>query len=233
MIEGFDNIQWHYLFNPELAYESLPLLLEGLQITIIIAFSSMFFSLILGLVVAIMRMSRFKIFDLPARLYISFMRGTPLLVFIFILYYGLPVIGIQFTNPIVAGIVGMSLNFAAYNAEVIRSAISSVSRGQWEAAQSLQMSYIQILRRIILPQATRIALPPIFNIFMDIVKGTSLASVITVHELLYSARIVAGRTYESMTMYVAAALIYWAVCIIIGFFQQRLEKRYSRYLYTR
>lgn len=230
MFDTFRDIRWEYLFDLELAIDSLPFLLQGLQNTMIIALFSMFFALVIGIVLGIARMSKHLIFNLPARLYISFMRGTPLLVFVFILYYGLPVIGIEFNNAIVAAIVGVSLNFAAYNAEVVRSAILSVPRGQWEAAATLQMDYFQTLRKIIIPQATRIALPPTFNIFMDVVKGTSLASVITVQELLYSARLVAGRTYDSMTMYISAALIYWMVCIVIGYFQERLEIRYNRYL---
>ncbi|WP_088032201.1 amino acid ABC transporter permease [Evansella clarkii] len=233
MIEWFSNIQWEHLYNPQLAWDSLPFLLEGLRITMIISLFSMFFALILGIFIGIARMSKFWFLRIPARIYISFMRGTPLLVFIFILYYGLPVIGVQFNSAVVAGIVGISLNFAAYNAEVVRSAIMSVPRGQWEAASSLQMGYVQTMQRIIIPQATRIALPPTFNIFMDVVKGTSLASVITVQELLYSSRVVAGRTYDSMTMYITAALIYWVVCIVIGHFQEHLEKRYNRYLSRR
>ena len=230
MFETFRNIRWEYLFDYELAIDSLPFLLQGLQITMVIALFSMFFALILGVVIGVARMSKFAIFHLPARLYISFMRGTPLLVFVFILYYGLPVIGLEFNNAVVAAIVGVSLNFGGYLAEVVRSAILSVPRGQWEAAATLQMDYFQTLRKIVIPQATRIALPPTFNIFMDVVKGTSLASVITVQELLYSARLVAGRTYDSMTMYISAALIYWMVCIVIGYFQDRLEIRYNRYL---
>lgn len=230
MFETFREIRWDYLFDFELAADSLPFLLEGLQVTMIIALFSMFFALILGMVIGIARMSKYAVLHLPARLYISFMRGTPLLVFIFILYYGLPVIGIEFDSAVVAAIVGVSLNFAAYNAEVVRSAILSVPKGQWEAAATLQMDYFQTLRKIIIPQATRIALPPTFNIFMDVVKGTSLASVITVQELLYSSRLVAGRTFDSMTMYITAALIYWLVCIVIGYFQDRLEIRYNRYL---
>lgn len=230
MIGWFSDIRWDHLYDIDLALASLPFLMEGLKVTMLISAFSMLFSLILGIVFGIARMSRYWFFRLPARVYISFMRGTPLLVFIFILYYGLPVIGVQFSSAIVAGIVGVSLNFAAYNAEVVRSAIMSVPRGQWEAATSLQMSYFQTLRRIVIPQATRIALPPVFSIFMDVVKGTSLASVITVQELLYSARLISGRTYDSMTMYITAALIYWAVCIVIGHFQDRLEKRYNRYL---
>lgn len=230
MFETFRNIRWEYLFDYELAIDSLPFLLQGLQITMVIALFSMFFALILGVVIGVARMSKFAIFHLPARLYISFMRGTPLLVFVFILYYGLPVIGLEFNNAVVAAIVGVSLNFGGYLAEVVRSAILSVPRGQWEAAATLQMDYFQTLRKIVIPQATRIALPPTFNIFMDVVKGTSLASVITVQELLYSSRLVAGRTYDSMTMYISAALIYWIVCIVIGYFQERLEIRYNRYL---
>lgn len=233
MIGWFSDIRWDHLYDIDLALASLPFLMEGLKVTMLISAFSMLFSLILGIVFGIARMSRYWFFRLPARVYISFMRGTPLLVFIFILYYGLPVIGVQFSSAIVAGIVGVSLNFAAYNAEVVRSAIMSVPRGQWEAATSLQMSYFQTLRRIVIPQATRIALPPVFSIFMDVVKGTSLASVITVQELLYSARLISGRTYDSMTMYITAALIYWAVCIVIGHFQDRLEKRYNRYLSRR
>ncbi|RNA66593.1 amino acid ABC transporter permease [Alteribacter keqinensis] len=233
MIDWFNQIQWEYLYDPELAWNSLPLLLKGLQITLIIALSSMVISLVLGLFLAVARMSKRWFIRWPARMYISFMRGTPLLVFLFILYYGIPVLGVQFSSAIVAAIVGISLNFAAYNAEVIRSAIMSVPRGQWESAASLQMTYWQTMRRVVIPQATRIALPPTTNIFLDIVKGTSLASVITVHELLYSARLVAGQTFDSMTMYITAALIYWAVCIVIGYFQERLEKRYNRYLTKR
>ncbi|WP_096438397.1 amino acid ABC transporter permease [Alteribacter populi] len=233
MFEWFRQIQWEYLYDPELAWDSLPFLLEALQITMLIALLSMVFSLLLGLVLAIARMSKHWFWRWPARVYISFMRGTPLLVFLFILYYGIPVLGVEFSSAIVAAIVGISLNFAAYNAEVIRSSIMSVPRGQWESAASLQMNYWQTMQRIIIPQATRIALPPTFNIFLDIVKGTSLASVITVHELLYGARLVAGQTFDSMTMYITAALIYWVVCIIIGHFQERLEKRYNRYLSQR
>ncbi|MBM7632750.1 amino acid ABC transporter permease [Geomicrobium sediminis] len=230
MFEWFSSIQWEYLYDFELAIDSLPFLLEGLRITMIIAFFSMIFSLILGIFLGVARMSKLWFIRWPARIYISFMRGTPLLVFIFILYYGLPVIGIEFTSAVFAGIVGVSLNFAAYSAEVVRSSIMSVPRGQWEAAASLQMNYVQTMTKIIIPQATRIALPPTFSIFMDVVKGTSLASVITVQELLYSARLISGRTYDSMTMYITAALIYWVVCIVIGYFQNRLEKRYNRYL---
>lgn len=230
MFDTVREIRWEYLFDFELAVDSLPFLMQGLQNTMIISVFSMFFALVLGIVIGIARMSKYAVFHLPARLYISFMRGTPLLVFVFILYYGLPVIGVEFTSALVAAIVGVSLNFAAYNAEVVRSAILSVPRGQWEAAATLQMDYFQTLQKVIIPQATRIALPPTFNIFMDVVKGTSLASVITVQELLYSGRLVAGRTFDSMTMYISVALIYWMVCIVIGYFQNRLEVRYNRYL---
>lgn len=224
------GIKWEYLFNIELAIKSLPFLLEGLKTTLFIALISMVFTVIVGVLLGVARMSKYKALSLPARFVISLMRGTPLLVFIFILYYGLPVIGIEFQSPVIAAIFGISLNSAAYQAENVRSAISSVATGQWEAATTLGLSYTQTMRRIIIPQATRIALPPTFNVFMDVIKGTSLASVITVHELLYNSRLVAGRTFESLTMYISAALIYWITSILLGYIQDKLEKRYNNFL---
>ncbi|MDF0727037.1 amino acid ABC transporter permease [Cytobacillus sp. S13-E01] len=223
------DFKWEYLFNIEIALDSLPFILEGAWITILIAIVSMIISLILGLFIALARMSKFKFSSIPARLFISFMRGTPLLVILFILYFGLPMIGIEL-EPLTAAIVGMSVHFSAYTAEIIRSAISSVSKGQWEAAETLRMSYWQTMRRIILPQATRIALPPLSSVFMDIIKGTSLAMVITVSEMFYRAKVVVGQTYESLTLYILVALIYWGLCTVVTLLQDYLEKKANRYV---
>lgn len=217
------------LFNPVLAWESLPFVLGGLPVTMLIAIVSMGMGLILGLFLALARGSNRIVLRWPARIYISFMRGTPILVFLFILYFGLPVIGIKFT-AIVAACLGFGLNSAAYIAEIDRSSINSIDRGQWESAKALNMSYLKTLRKIILPQATRIAIPPLTNVFMDIVKATSLAAVITVPELFQKAQLVTGREFDAMTLYILVALIYWPVCIVISFFQDRLEDRYSRFL---
>ncbi len=224
-----ENFKWEYLFNIEIALDSLPFILEGAWYTVMIAVVSMGMSLALGLFIALARMSKYWINSIPARIFISFMRGTPLLVILFILYFGLPMLGIEL-KPLTAAIIGISVHFSAYSAEIIRSAISSVSKGQWEAAETLRMTYWQTMRRIILPQATRIALPPLSSVFMDIIKGTSLAMVITVSEMFYRAKVVVGQTYESLTLYILVALIYWGLCTIVTLLQDYLEKKANRYV---
>ncbi|WP_078380062.1 amino acid ABC transporter permease [Sutcliffiella halmapala] len=223
------DFKWEYLFNVEVALNSLPFILEGAWYTIYIALVSMAIALVLGLFVALARMNKFFFTRTIARIFISFMRGTPLLVILFILYFGLPMVGIEL-KPLSAAILGISLHFSAYCAEIIRSAISSVSHGQWEAAETLRMSYWQTMRRIILPQATRIALPPLSSVFMDIIKGTSLAMVITVSEMFYRAKVVVGQTYESLTLYILVALIYWGLCTVVTILQDYLEKKANRYV---
>lgn len=225
------DFKWEYLFNIEIALDSLPYILLGARDTVLIALISMFFALVFGLFVALARMNKFKLLSFAARLFISFMRGTPLLVILFILYFGLPMVGIEM-KPLTAAIIGISVHFSAYTAEIIRSAISSVAKGQWEAAETLRLSYWQTMRRIILPQATRIALPPLSSVFMDIIKGTSLAMVITVSELFYRAKVIVGQTYESLTLYILVALIYWGLCTVVTLLQDYLEKKANRYVTT-
>lgn len=225
------EFKWEYLFNIEVAIEALPFILEGAWYTLLIAIVSMLLALFLGLFVALARMNKLTLISFPTRLFISFMRGTPLLVILFILYFGFPMVGIDM-QPLTAAIIGISIHFSAYTAEVIRSAISSVAKGQWEAAETLRMTYWQTMRRIILPQGTRIALPPLSSIFMDIIKGTSLAMVITVSEMFYRAKVVVGQTYESLTLYILVALIYWAICSVVTLLQDYLEKKANRYVMT-
>lgn len=227
---NLDGFNFGGLFDVELAIQSLPFVLGGLPMTLFVSIVGMIIGLILGLFLALARSSARKIFRWPARIYISFMRGTPILVFLFILYFGLPVIGIEF-SALVAASLGFGLNSAAYIAEINRSALNSVDNGQWESAKALNFGYWLTLRKVILPQATRIAIPPLTNVFMDIVKATSLAAVITVPELFQKAQIVAGREFDSMTLYILVALIYWPICTIISFFQDRLENKYSKFLY--
>ncbi|MGK4043494.1 ABC transporter permease subunit [Heyndrickxia oleronia] len=220
------NIQWEYIFDIKLAIESFPYVMQGIGYTVLISLVSMLLGLILGFFIALGRMSNKWLFQFPSRLYISFMRGVPILVFLFILYFGLPMIGIEFT-AVTAAIIGFSLNSAAYMAEINRSAIASVDKGQWEAASSLGFTYWQTMRKIILPQAVKLAHPPLSNVYLDLIKGTSLAAMITVPELFQKAKIVGGREYDYMTMYIVAALIYWGICSIISILQNYLEKRYE------
>lgn len=223
------DFKWEYVFNWDLVVESFPFIIEGLRYTLWIALASMVIGVLLGLVVCMARMSKYRVIRWPGRFYISFMRGTPLLVWLFILFYGMPMAGVEF-SPVQAGILGVSTHFAGYIAEVMRAAILSIPKGQWEAAAVLRMNYWQTMRRVIFPQATRVALPPLFSLFIDIIKGTSMTAVITVPEILYNAKVVAGRTYETLTMYILVALIYWAICTIGSMLQNYLEKRYSRHI---
>jgi cystine transport system permease protein len=223
------NIQWENLFDKELAWRSAPYILKGLGYTLWLSLLTMAIGLVIALVTAMGRMSRNPLFRWPARAYISVIRGTPLLVQLFILYYGLPVIGI--TLPAVtAGVIGLSLNVGGYAAETIRGALLSIPKGQWEAAKSLGMTYWQTMWRIVIPQAVRVALPPLANTFLGLVKDTSLLSAITVPEMLYRAKIVGGRAFDYMTVYILVAMFYWVICTLLSSIQYRLEKRFGRFV---
>lgn len=224
-----DYVQLNNLFDFQLALESLPFLLQGVPMTLILTIIGMVLGLILGFFLALASGSKFFILRFPAKTYISFMRGIPMIVFLFLLYFGLPVIGIELT-AFNAAALAFGLNSAAYIAEINRSALNSVDIGQWESAKALNLPYWLTMRKIILPQAVRIAIPPLSNVLLSIVKGTSLAAMITVPELFQKAQIVAGRTFDSMTMYILIALIYWPICGVISYMQDRLEVKYSQYL---
>src|SRR5690625_3711291 len=156
-------------FDFKTAWDNLPFILSGLPMTISVSFVSMGIGMVLGLIIALARRSEIKLLRWPARVYISFMRGTPMLVFLFIIYFGLPAVNLEFT-AYQSAIIGFGLNSAAYIAEVNRSALSSVDHGQWEASYSLGLGYRHTLLGIVLPQATRIAIPPLTNVFLDLVK---------------------------------------------------------------
>ena len=146
-----------------------------------------------------------------------------------IVFYGLPSVGI-FIDPIPAAIIGFSLNVGAYASETIRAAILSVPKGQWEAGFSIGMTYMQTFRRIVAPQAFRVAVPPLSNEFIGLFKNTSLAAVVTVTELFRVAQETANRTYDFLPVYIEAALVYWCFCKVLFLIQARLEKRFDRYV---
>ncbi|WP_455921689.1 cystine ABC transporter permease [Pseudomonas putida] len=212
----------------KLALDSAPFLLKGAEFTVLLSLGGMFFGLLLGFGLALMRLSRFMVARGVSRVYVSFFRGTPLLVQLFVIYYGLPQIGIEL-DPLPAALIGFSLNMAAYVCEILRAAISSVDRGQWEAAASIGMTRGQTLRRAILPQAARTALPPLGNSFISLVKDTALAATIQVPELFRQAQLITARTFEVFTMYLAAALIYWVLASALSVLQNRLEARVNRH----
>lgn len=212
----------------QLALDSAPFLLKGAVFTVVLSVGGMFFGLLLGFVLALMRLYGFTALSWIARIYVSFFRGTPLLVQLFMIYYGLPQTGIEL-DPLPAALIGFSLNMAAYVCEILRAAIGSIDRGQWEAASSIGMTRAQTLRRVVLPQAARTALPPLGNSFISLVKDTALAATIQVPELFRQAQLITARTFEVFTMYLTAALLYWVLATILSHLQNRLEERVNRH----
>lgn len=209
----------------------LPLLKGALIYSIPMAIISFIIGLILAVLTALFRISGIKILSGIARVYISIIRGTPLLVQLFIIFFGLPRIGVNL-DPLTAAVIGFSLNTGAYASEIIRAAILSIPKGQWESSYSIGMSYIQSLRRIILPQATRVSIPPLSNSFISLVKDTSLASTITVAEMFRKSQEIVASTYEPLLLYSEAALIYWVICFLLSLGQDRIENRLNRYVKT-
>jgi cystine transport system permease protein len=208
----------------DLLRQSAPLLLKGAGYTVALSLIGMSLGLVLGFGLALMRLSRSPLLRWPASVYVSAIRGTPLLVQLFLIYYGLPQFGIELP-PLVAAGIGFSLNIAAYACEILRSAIANVDRGQWEAATVLGMSRGQALRRVILPQAARTAVAPLSNSFISLVKDTSLAATIQVPELFRQTQLITARTFEIFTMYLAAAAIYWIISTLLAAGQGWLERR--------
>jgi cystine transport system permease protein len=216
--------------NWELVRSSLgPIVRGALLGTIPLTLASFALGLALALGVALMRLSRVRAVSALARIYVSVIRGTPLLVQLFVIFYGLPSIGLTI-NPWPSAIIAFSLNVGGYAAEVIRAAILSVPKGQWEAAQMIGMGRRLALRRIILPQAARVSVPPLSNTFISLVKDTSLASLILVTELFRRAQEIAAPSGEFMTLYVEAAAVYWVICLFLSSGQSALERRLDRYV---
>lgn len=214
----------------EIAQNSVVPLLQGaIFYTIPLTLISFICGLGLAVLTALARISDVKILQIIARIYVSAIRGTPLLVQLFILFYGLPTIGITL-DPWPSAIIGFSLNVGAYASEIIRAAILSIPKGQWEAGFSIGMSRRQALRRIIIPQAARVSIPPLSNTFISLVKDTSLASMILLTEMFRRAQEIATTNYEFLLLYTEAALIYWVICFILSIAQGRIENRLDRYV---
>lgn len=224
----------------EIIKTSLPqLLAAGFKYTIPLAIISFFFGLIIALVTALIRLSRqrgaFMILKWIASFYVWLFRSTPLLVQLFIVFFGLPYLRIKGVlphgiklEPFTAGIITFSLNTGAYASETIRAAISSVSTGQWEAGAAIGMTRLQILWRIILPQALRVALPPLSNSFISLVKDTSLAASITIMEMFAVSQQIAAENYQPLLMYTLVAMVYAVFTTILSYFQGYLERVVDR-----
>ncbi|KAA1395582.1 ABC transporter substrate-binding protein/permease [Aeromicrobium ginsengisoli] len=206
-----------------------PMLKKLLIATIPITIISFAFGLMVAVAAALARISGSRVLSAIAKAYISIIRGTPLLVQLFIVFYGLPEIGIKL-SPWTSAILALSLNVGGYAAEVVRAAILSVPRGQFEAASTVGMGYWQSLRRIVFPQAARIAVPPLSNTAISLLKDTSLLAVVTVTELTQEARFAAANSGAYLVLYGVAAVYYWVVCVGMSAVQGRLETRLNRFV---
>ncbi|HGM7843820.1 TPA: amino acid ABC transporter permease [Pseudomonas aeruginosa] len=208
----------------ELLGMAWPFLLQGAMYTVLFAAVSMVLGLILGFSVAVVRVTKVPVVSQIAAVYVSAFRGTPLLVQIFVLYYGLPSVGIEFT-PVTAGILALTLNVAAYLSESMRGAILGIDKGQWEAGLSVGLTWGQTLWNIITPQALRLAVLSLSNSLISLIKDTSLISVITVTELMLATKEVIAETFQPLPLYLAAAGIYWLLSALFERVQKALENR--------
>lgn len=207
--------------------DAAPTMLAGAGYTLLFAVAAMAGGLAIGFPVALMRIAPWALLRLPASLYVSMMRGTPLLVQIFVIYYGLPSVGIAFT-PVTAGVLALSLNSGAYLSESLRGAIRAVSEGQWRASFSLGLGYWQTLRHVVMPQALRIAVPSMSNTLTSLIKDTSLVSVIALTELMLATKEAIATSFQPLPLYIAAACIYWCLSLFFEALQRRAERRLNR-----
>ncbi|MBD1229345.1 MULTISPECIES: amino acid ABC transporter permease [Xenorhabdus] len=211
-----------------LALDSLwPMIYAGLTFTIPLTLITFALGISLGFIVALIRLYGPKPLVAVVRFYVWLIRGTPLLVQLFLIFYALPSAGITL-DAFTSAIIGFTLNVGAYTSEVIRAALISVPKGQWEASHSIGMSWWQSLRRIILPQAARVSIPPLSNTFISLVKDTSLASVITVPEMFLAAQRIAAVTYQPLILYTEAAILYLLLSSVLSALQVRLEKKFAQ-----
>ena len=211
-----------------------PMMEAAIDKTIPLAVISFFAGVAIALIVALIRIVEkpnlgMRLLQILCRIYVSTIRGTPMLVQIFIIFYGLPEVGIKL-DPFPTAIIAFSINIGAYASETIRAAILSIPKGQWEASYSIGMNYYQTFTRTIMPQALRVSVPPLANTFISNVKDTSLASLVLVTEMFRVAQNITAENYEFIMIYSEAALIYWCICLILSFAQDRLEERLSRHL---
>ncbi|WP_338472303.1 amino acid ABC transporter permease [Niallia sp. XMNu-256] len=223
------------------ALEHLPEVLKGVPATLAIAFVAMVFGLFFGLLIALCRIYKTPVLNQLSILYISFIRGTPLIVQLYVLFYGLPVL-FDFLNPqfgwnlnadsihpLLIAFVAYTINTSAYQAEIVRGSINAISAGQMEAAHSVGMTTAQGLYRIILPQAFKVALPDLGNTFINLLKGTSVAFAVKVVEILAISRIIANDGYRFLEMYLVASLLYWLLSWFFEIIFTRVEKRVGRF----
>jgi cystine transport system permease protein len=205
-------------FDAPLAFSSVPQILTGFPMSLALTAISFFLANVIGFLLTLAQLSNRAWLKLPARAYISFMRGVPMLVVLFIIYFGFG------ASALPAAVISFTVICSAFVAEVFRSSFSAVPIGQWEGGYSCGMNFRQVVRHIIFPQAFRISIPALGNILLDLFKGTSLAAMITVGEMFMQAKIIAGANQDYMTIYITMAFIYWFFCWLMTVVQTRFER---------
>lgn len=214
------------MLNFSLVGEFIPFLVKAAVVTIQLSLVSIIIGMVFGLLIALMRISKIKILSYVAQFYIWIIRGTPMLVQLFLVYFGLPQIGIELT-PFISSVIALGLNAAAYIAEIYRGGIMSVPIGQMEAAESLGMKYPAIMKKIILPQALRVSVPSLGNQAVMMLKDSSLASLVTVSELMMVSQRFAATNYAFIEFYIVAAGFYLVMTTIFTFILNKIEQRMS------
>jgi polar amino acid transport system permease protein len=209
------------------AREFLPILAQGCWTTVKLTALALVMSTALGFVLALMRLSPYALVRWPATTFITVIRGIPIIVQLFYIYFVFPDIGISLT-AFQAGFIGLGIAYSAYQAENFRAGIEAIDRGQIEAAQSLGMRYLLLLRRVIMPQAIRITLPPYGNTMIMMLKDSSIASTITVAELMRQGQLIASSTFKNMTVFTLVALLYLTMSLPLTVLVHWLEKRFGR-----
>jgi polar amino acid transport system permease protein len=223
---NLERLRTNYL-DFGIIFNNLDAILQGVLVTISLALLAEVLGIILGLVLALLKISRSRMLSWPAQVYIDFFRGTPLLVQIIIIYFTTASVGLRFESLFFAGLVALTLNSAAYVAEIFRAGIQSIDKGQMEAGRASGLSYPQTMRYIIVPQAFRRTIPPLTNEFVTLVKDTSLVSVLGLAELLRAARVLQAETFNG-TPLIAAAFIYLIICLPLIYLANGLERRLNR-----
>lgn len=209
------------------AREFLPILLQGCLTTVQLTFLALVLSTVIGFLLALMRLSPYAWLRAPATTFITVIRGIPIIVQLFYIYFVFPEIGIT-VNAFQAGFVGLGIAYSAYQAENFRAGIEAIDHGQIEAAQSIGMRYWLVLRRVIMPQAIRITLPPYGNTMIMMLKDSSIASTITVAELTRQGQLIAASTFKNMTVFTLVALLYLTMSLPLTYLAHRLEKKFGR-----
>ena len=207
---------------------SVPVLTQGAIVTMELTVLTLIFGTIIGIIGALFKTSKYKVLNLIASFYTWIIRGTPMLLQIFIIYFGLPSIGIEM-GAMTAGVLALSINCGAYMTEIIRGGIQSVDKGQFEASKTLGLSYGQTMMHVIIPQTIRIILPSVGNEFITINKDTSIVSTITLVELMRSSQVIASSSFRAMETYLLAGVFYLAMTTVLTLLFSLIEKKVSVY----